>query len=86
MIFFSVRYPYLKFIGLILRKMTINVNNQLQSVLENSSVSTLLGQLNIAANGIAVAINDHVIPKNDWDTILLNPTDEITIIQATQGG
>lgn len=36
--------------------------------------------------GIAVAVNNHVIPRTDWNSQLLNPTDQILIISATQGG
>ncbi len=66
--------------------MTINVNNQSQSILENSSISTLLEQLNIISNGIAIAINNEVISKEQWSTTNLQEEDQVTIIQATQGG
>jgi len=66
--------------------MTINVNNTSQSILENSSIATLLEQLNIASNGIAVAINNEVISKENWDKTELQKEDHVTIIQATQGG
>lgn len=37
-------------------------------------------------NGIALAVNNTVIPKIHWETTLLNETDDILIITATQGG
>jgi sulfur carrier protein len=37
-------------------------------------------------NGIAVAINQEVIPKSDWETTLLDSSQQILIIRATQGG
>ena len=37
-------------------------------------------------NGIALAVNNSVIPKNEWDTTSLSETDDILIITATQGG
>ena len=66
--------------------MTININNQSRSILENSSVKSLLDQLDIAANGIAVAINSEVVSKEKWDRVIIQNEDQITIIQATQGG
>ncbi len=36
--------------------------------------------------GVAVAINNTVIPKTQWGTIKLNANDRILIIAATQGG
>ncbi|MBW1295257.1 sulfur carrier protein ThiS [Aquimarina litoralis] len=66
--------------------MTINVNNQEQIIPENSSVTSLLDQLSIAKDGIAIAINNEVITKNKWNQTLIEVDDNITIIQATQGG
>ncbi|WP_103069331.1 sulfur carrier protein ThiS [Aquimarina sediminis] len=66
--------------------MTINVNNKSQSITENSSVSSLLVQLDIVANGIAVAINNDIISKEEWSKRFLQQEDQVTIIQATQGG
>ena len=36
--------------------------------------------------GIAVAVNDDVIPKSEWSGCILSPSDEVFIIRATQGG
>ncbi|CAM4048674.1 MULTISPECIES: sulfur carrier protein ThiS [Flavobacterium] len=37
-------------------------------------------------NGIAVAVNQTVVSKNQWATFSLSPSDDILIITATQGG
>ena len=37
-------------------------------------------------SGIAVAINEVVIPKNDWKKVILENNDTILIITAVQGG
>lgn len=37
-------------------------------------------------NGIAVAVNNTVIAKSNWDIHNLSETDDILIISATQGG
>ncbi len=66
--------------------MTINVNNQSQSISENTSVYMLLKHLNIATNGIAIAVNNEIITKERWDRAIVEENDNITIIKATQGG
>lgn len=38
------------------------------------------------APGIAVAVNDQVIPARVWQKTLLVENDAVLIIQATQGG
>jgi sulfur carrier protein len=36
--------------------------------------------------GVAVAVNNAVIPRTTWEIFHLNENDTITIIHATQGG
>ena len=36
--------------------------------------------------GLAVAVNDTIIPRTSWENFILNENDTITIIRATQGG
>ncbi|WMX12795.1 MULTISPECIES: sulfur carrier protein ThiS [unclassified Aureispira] len=43
-----------------------------------------LGKAN--KTGIAIAVNNTVIPKNNWTELLLKEQDKVTIITATQGG
>ncbi len=54
---------------------------------ENSSLVKALEQNGInSQKGIAVAVNNAVIPKAEWQNKILNENDKITIIRATQGG
>ncbi len=36
--------------------------------------------------GIAVAVNDFIIPKQKWETVIINENDAIEIVHAVQGG
>ena len=40
----------------------------------------------IKTDGIAIAINQNVIPKSEWKKTLLKKIDQLLIIKATQGG
>ncbi len=67
--------------------MTIFLNNNLQQVQEQTTVLLLLDQLiNNKQNGIAIAINETVIPKGEWGNYVLQPNDKVLVIKATQGG
>ncbi|WP_103865232.1 sulfur carrier protein ThiS [Aquimarina sp. I32.4] len=66
--------------------MTININNKQQSISENSSISIVLEQLNIVTKGIAIAVNNEIIAKENWSKTHLQQEDQVTIIKATQGG
>lgn len=68
--------------------MELKINNQTkQFPLDSLTVQALLDiEFPEKQNGIALAINNTVIPKSDWNYHFLHPTDEILIISATQGG
>ena len=64
----------------------VRVNDTLKEVSHTISLQALLNDLAIKKQGIAVAINEHIIQKCDWETTALQQDDSILIIQATQGG
>ena len=66
--------------------MIISVNNTQKNIPENTSIEALLKELQHTQNGIAVAINEMVVLKTQWNSHLLRENDEVLIIQATQGG
>jgi len=53
---------------------------------ESDKLAALLEELNLPDSGIAIAVNDTVVSKKNWNTISLNERDKILIITATQGG
>jgi sulfur carrier protein len=68
--------------------MELKINNQTkQFTSESLTVQTLLDlEIPLKQNGIAIAINNTIVPKKDWDLHYLSDTDDILIISATQGG
>jgi sulfur carrier protein len=68
--------------------MELKINNQTKQFTANAlSIQALLDiEIPKKQNGIAVAINNTVIPKSNWNSHNLNETDDILIISATQGG
>ena len=41
---------------------------------------------NLPITGIAIAVNNRMIPRTEWDTYTLNEGDNILIIKAVCGG
>lgn len=68
--------------------MLITINDQEKSFNEKSiSIKELLKSLNILSdNGIAVAVNQTVIKKIDWENFMVKDNDKLLLITATQGG
>ncbi len=67
--------------------MEIRINNSVFDVAENCGLMALLEQEGLGATkGIAIAVNDSVMPRDDWERYVLQRNDQVTIIRATQGG
>jgi sulfur carrier protein len=67
--------------------MMIYINEQAHPFSENKTLSDVLDELNIdALKGMAVAINNNVVPREKWDVLKINDNDKLLIIKAAQGG
>lgn len=67
--------------------MEIKLNNIIKIFPEQCSVQQLLDEIiPEKQKGIAVAVNNSVIPKINWQNQFLKQNDEVLIIKATQGG
>lgn len=67
--------------------MTVWVNDKSLAVADGTTLSQLLGELGLSASqGVAVALNDTVVPRSTWLTQCLAAGDHVLVIQATQGG
>ncbi len=68
--------------------MTLNINQQTRFFEDPpQNVAALVAlEMQGKTKGIAVAINQQVIPKDRWADTPLREQDQILIISATQGG
>lgn len=68
--------------------MELQINNQLVQLPPGTySIQEVLDERHPHhQEGIAVAVNQSVIPKKQWSTYRLEPHDKILLITATQGG
>ena len=64
----------------------VNVNQEQKEIPANSSIHQMLTHLEISQRGIAVAVNEMIVAKAEWETSELSNNDNILIIKATQGG
>lgn len=67
--------------------MNVTVNDETRELPEDAPVAALMEELGYAARkGLAVAVNDQVVPAGEWPRRPLRDGDTVLIIQATQGG
>ena len=67
--------------------MTVFVNDQPRALAAGTALVDLLRELGLAERkGVAIAINDEVVPRSAWPARPLADGERILVIQATQGG
>jgi len=67
--------------------MEITFNNQVREIEPPTSILYILNNwIGEKQKGIAVAVNDIVIPKAQWESYQLQQNDAVLVIKATQGG
>lgn len=67
--------------------MNIRVNDQPRTLAPGATLLDLLRELALAERkGMAVAVNDTVVPRAAWPVHALAESDRVLVIQATQGG
>jgi sulfur carrier protein len=68
--------------------MELKVNGKPVQLERDTSIVQLLEQFELGANttGVAVAVNDTVVPRGRWNETPLGDGDTVEIIHAVQGG
>ncbi len=67
--------------------MKIFVNNKKQVIEPDYSIEKLLKKNNISdTRGVAIAVNEQVIPKNKWNENIFKENDKVILIKAAKGG
>jgi sulfur carrier protein len=70
--------------------MKISVNGAEREAEEGSSVAGVVALVTGRATGrpagVAVALNDQVVPRADWNTTIVREADRIEVLTAVQGG
>ena len=64
----------------------IRINGTTKQISPNISITDLLNELALPKEGIAVAVNGEVIPRDQHGLILINEEDQIEVIRAVEGG
>jgi sulfur carrier protein len=65
----------------------VTINQQAYQVSDEGGLAEILSLLRIEqADGIAIAVNEAVIPRGEWGGFVLRERDRVFVIRATQGG
>ena len=70
-------------------QISVTVNGEDRTVPDGYPLTQVLRDLEVnpeESAGVAVAINESVIRRQDWDGVTLAEDDTVEVIQAQQGG
>lgn len=66
--------------------MKVQVNNKEVEITPTSTITQLTTLLELPKQGIAIAVNNKMIPRTEWDNFSLQESDRLVIIKAACGG
>ena len=62
--------------------MKVQVNNKEVEMTPASTLTQLAAQLGLPVQGIAIAVNNKMIPRTEWEKFSLQENDNLVIIKA----
>ena len=66
--------------------MIIKVNNKEMELSSQASLQQLAETLQMPDKGVAVAVNNQMIPRTKWSEKILQENDQVVVIKAACGG
>jgi sulfur carrier protein len=64
----------------------VSLNGAPRSLAAGATVARLVAELGPATRGIAVAVNEEVVPRSTWAHAPLRDGDRVEVLRAAQGG
>ena len=65
--------------------MKVTINNK-ETVTQAKTIRELAQELDLPATGVAVAISNEMVPRDEWENTLITEGADIVIVKAFCGG
>ncbi|MEO3813871.1 sulfur carrier protein ThiS [Sphaerisporangium sp. B11E5] len=66
--------------------MKVTINGMAHDLPAGTTVGQAVRELTAAPGGVAVALNDEVVRRGDWESTALGENDRVEVLTAVQGG
>ena len=66
--------------------MKIVLNGDTTTMAGGATIGAMVDGLGKGRKGVAVAVNDEVVPRSRWDKTALTDHDRVEVLTASQGG
>jgi sulfur carrier protein len=64
----------------------VTVNGEDRALDGATTVAALVAEIGCGTKGVAVAVNDEVVPRSTWSARALADGDRVEVLKAAQGG
>ncbi|UGQ10012.1 sulfur carrier protein ThiS [Yinghuangia sp. ASG 101] len=65
---------------------SVSVNGEPRPLAPGTTLAALVATMTSATKGVAVAVNEHVVPRSAWPVTVLRAGDRVEVLTAVQGG
>lgn len=66
--------------------MKVKINNRAVELADGTTVSALAEERRLPEKGVAVAVNNEMLPREEWPAYVIKDGDDIVILKAFCGG
>lgn len=66
--------------------MKVQLNNKEMELSPQSSIQQLTQTMELPQAGVAIAVNNKMVPRAEWNQFILQENDQVVIIKAACGG
>ena len=66
--------------------MKVMLNGEPQAAPAPPTVGAMVDALGRGRKGVAVAVNEEIVPRSQWDATTLHDGDRVEVLTAAQGG
>ena len=66
--------------------MKVTINGEEREFASSLSLSSLISQIGMKADRVAVELNRNIVPRDAWETTSLSDGDRVEIVQFVGGG
>ena len=66
--------------------MKVLVNNKETELIQGNTIADLAQQMNLPQQGVAIAVQNRMVPRAEWNEKVLQEGDNLVIIKAACGG
>lgn len=66
--------------------MKVLVNNKETNLTKGNHITDLVLQLQLPTQGVAIAVNNRMVPRTEWGNHILQENDSLVVIKAACGG